>query len=121
MFPTGGSSPVSSPFIPVNELVADTSILDAFKSHCQSFDGGLSLSLFSAEEKVQVDLLRTLKRLHAPLIAYDEVMKWALRSCLQGHVFRDLPTSSRKTVMEKLKARVDLQGLRPLEKEFYLS
>jgi hypothetical protein len=101
VFPAGGSSPVPAPFILVNEFVADTSILDAFDSPCQSFDGGLSLSLFSAEEKVQVDLLQTLKRLHAPLIAYNEVMKWALRSCLQGHVFRDLPVSSQTTVVKR--------------------
>ena len=72
------------------------------------------------EEKVQVDLLQTLKRLRAPMIAYDETMKWAARSCLQGYVFRDDPTMSRNAVIEKLKSRVDLDSLRPMVKQLYL-
>ena len=98
----------------------DTSILDAYIARSESLNDGLSLSLFSVEEKVQVDLLQTLKRLRAPMIAYDEIMKWAVRSSLQGHVFRDVPLSSRKTVVEKLKVRVDLDSLRPIVKELYL-
>ena len=57
-------------------------------------DDGLDLSLFFVEEKVQIDLLQTLKRLKAPMIAYDEVMKWAVRSCSKGLFFatcRSLP------------------------------
>ena len=41
----------------------DTSILDAYIARSESLNDGLSLSLFSIEEKVQVDLLQTLKRL----------------------------------------------------------
>ncbi|KAI2492029.1 hypothetical protein MHU86_22525 [Fragilaria crotonensis] len=99
---------------------ADTSILDAYVARSESLNDGLSLSLFSVEEKVQVDLLQTLKRLRAPMIAYDEIMRWAVRSSLQGHIFRDVPLSSRKTVVEKLKVRVDLDSLRPVVKELYL-
>ena len=98
----------------------DTSILDAYIARSESLNDGLSLSLFSVEEKVQVDLLQTLKRLRAPMIAYDEIMKWAVRSSLQGHVFCDVPLSSRKTVVEKLKVCVDLDSLRPIMKELYL-
>ena len=36
--------------------VADGSILDAFLAHSESINDGLSLSLFSVEEKVQIDL-----------------------------------------------------------------
>lgn len=108
------------PSLLINELEADTSILGAFDSHWQSLDGNLSLSLYSDEENVQLDLLQTLKRLCAPLIAYNEVMKWVIRSCLQGHNFRDIPVSSRRTVMDKLKARVDLQSLQPLVKALCL-
>ena len=89
-------SPATLP--PVNtvaDVAVDTSILDSFVAHSESLSDGLSLSLFSVEEKVQVDLLQTLKRLRAPMIAYDEIMKWASRSCLQGYVFRDVPISSR--------------------------
>lgn len=99
---------------------ADTSIHDAFVARSESLNDGLSLSLFSVEEKVQVDLLQTLKRLRAPMIAYDEIMKWAARSCLQGYVFRDGPIMSRKAVIEKLKSRVDLDSLRPMVKQLYL-
>jgi hypothetical protein len=68
--------------------------------------------LFSVEEKVQIDLLQTLKRLHAPMIAYEEIMRWAVRSSLQGRVFRDVPhTSSQETVVD---------SLRPIVKELYL-
>jgi hypothetical protein len=47
-------------------------------------------------------------------------MKWAVRSSLQGHVFRDVQLSSRKNVVEKLKVRVDLDSLHPIVKELYL-
>lgn len=104
----------------ITDAVPDTSILDAFVVHSESLNDGLSLSLFSVEEKVQVDLLQTLKRLRAPMIAYDEIMKWASRSCSQGHVFRDVPISSRKTVIDKLKVRVDCDSLKPHVKELYL-
>ena len=48
--------------------VADGSILDAFVAHSESINDGLSLSLFSVEEKVQIDLLQTLKRLRLGLV-----------------------------------------------------
>ena len=100
--------------------VADDSILDAFLAHSESINDGLSLSLFFVEEKVQIDLLQTLKRLWAPLIAYEEIMKWASRSCLQGYSFRDAPIISRKGVVDKFKVRVDVKSLQPLVKELSL-
>ena len=83
-------------------------------------DDGLNLSTFSLEEEVQVDLLQMLKRLRCPMIAYDEVMKWAVRSCSRGHTFRDIPITSRKTVVDKLRDRVDFEGLTPILKQLYL-
>jgi hypothetical protein len=83
-------------------------------------DNGLNLATFSLEEEVQVDLLETLKRLRCPMIAYDELMKWAVRSCSRGHTFRDIPISSRKTVVDKLCDRVDFEGLTPILKQLYL-
>jgi hypothetical protein len=53
------------------------------------------------------------------MIAYDEIMKWAFRSCLQGHVFCDVPISSQKTVFDKLKGRTNLDSLHPHVKELY--
>ena len=69
----------SPPLLPADDRatkndVADGSILDAFLAHSESINDGLSLSLFSVEEKVQIDLLQTLKRLRAPLIAYEECL-----------------------------------------------
>ncbi len=90
-------------------------------SHMQSeVNGGLNGALFSLEEEVQVDLLRTLQRLKCPMIAYDEVMKWAVRSCSRGHSFHDLHISSRKTVVDKVRNRVDYEGLSPIVKQLYL-
>ena len=46
------------------------------------------------------------------MIAYEEIMRWAVRSSLQGRVFCDVPhTSSQKTVVN---------SLRPIVKELYL-
>jgi hypothetical protein len=115
----------SPPLLPADDGatkndVADGSILDAFLAHSESIDDGLSLSLFSVEEKVQIDLLQTLKRLRAPLIAYEEIMRWASRSCLQGYSFRDVPIMSRKGVIDNIKVRVDVKSLQPLVKQLYL-
>ena len=101
--------------------VADGSILDAFVAHSESINDGLSHSLFSVEGKVQIDLLQTLKRLRVPLILYDEIMRWASRSCLQGYAFRDVPIMSRKGVIDKLKLCVDVNSLQSLVKQLYLS
>ncbi len=98
----------------------DTSVLDAYIARSESCIDGLSISLFSVEEKVQVNLLQAVKRLCAPIIAYIEIMKWAVRILLQGPVFRYVPLSSRKTDVEKLKVCVDLYSLRPIVKELYL-
>jgi hypothetical protein len=90
------------------------SILGAFVAHSGSINDGLSLSLFSAEEMVQIDLLQPLKRLRAPMISYDEIMRWASRSCLQGYAFRDAPITSQKGVIDKLKRRENVNSLQPL-------
>ena len=102
--------------------VAEGSIFDAYVlAHSASINDGLSLSLFSVEEKVQIDLLQTLKRLpRAPLISYEERMRWASRSCLQGDSFRDAPIMSRNGVIDKLKLCLDVNSLQPLVKQLYL-
>jgi hypothetical protein len=83
-------------------------------------DDGLNLSMFSLEDEVQVQLLQTLKRLRCPMIAYDEVIKWAVRSCSRGHSFCNNSISSGKTVMDKLRNRVDFGGLTPILMQLYL-
>ena len=54
------------------------------------------------------------------MIAYDEVMKWAIRSCFRGHSFHHIPISSRKTAMGKFHDRVDFEGLTTRLKQLYL-
>jgi hypothetical protein len=109
---------------PVNTVtdaaVDSTSILHSLVAHSESLSDGLFLSLFPVEKKVQVDLLQTLKRLRAPMIAYDEIIKWASRSCLQGHAFCDVPISSQKTVLDKLKGCMNLDSFHPHVKVLYL-
>ncbi|KAI2500694.1 hypothetical protein MHU86_13777 [Fragilaria crotonensis] len=83
-------------------------------------DGGLSLSLFSREEQVQIDLLQTLNRLGAPMKAYEEVMRWATRSVQQGHNFCDAQLTSRKTLVSKLSARLSRVALEPIRADLYL-
>ena len=101
--------------------VVDRSILDAFVAHSESINDRLSLSLFSVEEKVQIDLLQTLKRLGVPMISYNEIMRWASRSCLQGYAFlADVPIMSQKGVIDKLKLCVVVNSLEPLVKPLYL-
>ena len=52
---------------------------------------------------------------------YDEIMRWASRSCLQGYAFRDVPNMSQKGVIDKLKLCVDVSSLQPaLVKQLYL-
>ena len=64
-------SPMSQPVDNTGTIndVVNWSILDSFVAHSESINDGLSLSLFSVEEKVQIDLLQILKRLRAPLIS----------------------------------------------------
>ena len=105
-----------------NNDVVDGSIFDAFVAHSESINDGLSLSLFSVEEKVQIDLLQILKRLRLPLISYTEIMRWAsTRSCLQGCAFHDVPIMSQKGGIDRLKLCSDINSLRPLVvKQLYL-
>ena len=84
----------------------------------RDINDGLNLSTFSLEEEVQLDLLETLKSLRCPMIAYDEVMKRAVRSCSRGHSFRDIPISSCKTVMGNFRDCVDFEGWPPCWSSF---
>jgi hypothetical protein len=104
----------SPPSLPADDSATKNDVAD------ESINDGLSLSLFSVEEKVHIDLLQALKRLRSPLIEYEEIMRWASRSCLQGYSFRDVPIMSRKGVMDKLKVRVDVKSLQPQVKHLYL-
>jgi len=92
----------------------NSSILVAYQEHTDSLDdNGLNLSLFSREEKVQLDLLQTLSNLCAPMKAYEAIMKWTIRSVRSGHVFRDTAITSRKTVLSRVTKRLNRDRLMP--------
>jgi hypothetical protein len=92
----------------------ESSMLYAYKEHIDSLDdNGLNLSLFSCQEKVQVDLLATLSKLGAPMKAYEAVMQWTNRSVRSGHVFCDTPITSRKTVLSRVRRRLNRDALTP--------
>jgi hypothetical protein len=79
----------------------------------------LSLDRFSIQEKVQVDLLRTLKQLKAPLKTFQEVLNWSERAKCAGYRFTEgKPT--RKSLLSKLQAMTHLKELQPQTKKLQL-
>jgi Plavaka transposase len=79
----------------------------------------LPLNKFSVQEKVQVDLLRTLKRLKAPLKTFQEVLDWSERAKCAGYRFTEgKPT--RKSLLSKLQAMTHLNELQPQTKKLQL-
>ena len=103
------------------DAVPDSSMLAAYQEHIDSLDdNGLNLSLFSCEEKVQLDLLQTLNKLGAPMKAYEAIMQWSIRSVRSGYVFRDTPITSRKTVLSRVTKRLNRDALTPTWETLHL-
>ena len=93
----------------------DSSMLAEHEEHLKSLDdNGLNLSLFSCQEKVELDLLQTLSNIGAPMRAYEAVMQWTIRSVRSGHVFRDGEITARKTVLSRVSKRLHRDGLKPM-------
>ena len=104
-----------------DEDAPDSSMLVAYQEHIDSVnDNGLNLSLFSREEKVQIDLLQTLSNLGAPMKAYKAIMQWTNRSVRSGHVFRDTAITSRKTVLSRVTKHLKGDRLIPVWETRYL-
>ena len=80
----------------------------------------LGLLRFSPEEKVQIELLDLLRKLHCPLKAFTVILKWAAKSNASGHVFREGFQPTREKVITKLYERYNMNGLIPKEKKLYL-
>ena len=80
----------------------------------------LGLARFSQEEKVQIELLDLLRKLHCPLKAFTIILKWAAKSNGSGHVFREGFQPTREKVIAKLYQRYHMNGLVPKEKKLYL-
>jgi hypothetical protein len=99
----------------------NSSMLAAYQEHIHSLDdNGLNLSLFSCEEKVQIDLLQTLSKIGAPMKAYEAIMQWTNRSVRSGYVFRNTPITSRKTVLSRVSKRLNRDALTPTWETLHL-
>ncbi|KAI2491070.1 hypothetical protein MHU86_23514 [Fragilaria crotonensis] len=72
------------------------------------------------EEKVLIELLDLLRKLHCPLKAFTVILKWAAKSNASGHVFREGFQPTREKVIAKLYERYNMNGLIPKEKKLYL-
>ena len=100
----------------------DISLLKLYNDITTDFnmmDDNLHLNKFSTQEMVQVDLLRTLKRLKAPLKTFKEVLDWADRANVAGYHFSaGVPT--RKTLISKLQEMTHLSKLKPQAKKLQL-
>ena len=74
---------------------------------------------YTTNEKVQVDLLRVLKELKAPLKTFKEVLDWASRAASTGYNFtRAQPT--RATVLNSIYQRQNMKHLLPQTKKLQL-
>ena len=73
------------------------------------------LETLSLQEKLQVDLLRTLMRLKVPIKTYKEVLDWAQRANDAGfHFSAEHP--SREQLLKNLKVRHHMHTLKPKQK-----
>jgi hypothetical protein len=103
------------------EDIPESSMLASYESHINSLDDkGLNLSLFSCQEKVELDLLQTLSKIGASMKAYEAIMQWTIRSVRSGYVFRDSAITSRKTVLSRVTKRLNREGLKPIWDTLYL-
>jgi hypothetical protein len=98
------------------EAEANNSFMKYYKEMIKASNDVLGLDLLSTEEKYQGDLLRTLKRLKAPLKTYKEILDWAKRASMGGYHFNtDRPT--RSSLISKMLERHNMSGLEPIEKK----
>lgn len=107
--------------IVIDDDTADTSLLKLYNdiNSVLYTNNELPLNKFSIQEKVQVDLLHTLKRLKAPLKMFHEVLNWAERAKCAGYRFTEgKPT--RKQLLAKLQAMTHLKDLQPQTKKLQL-
>jgi len=80
---------------------------------CQVFVPFGSGVIFQDKEKiVQVELMKLLKDLRAPLYAYDSIMQWAANATSLGHVFSQ-QFMLRETVLSELIRRHNMTNVAP--------
>jgi Plavaka transposase len=110
----------SSCSIGSNTTAPDNTLLDIYENLQHLNTDSLGLDKYSIDEKVQVDLLHTLKKLKAPLICFQEVLAWASRAHSMGYQFSGVTQPTRKTLLEKLCRKNCMTGLQPQEKKLRL-
>lgn len=103
-----------------SNTIPDNTLLDIYDNLQHLNTDSLGLDKYSVEEKVQVDLLHTLKKLKAPLICFQEILAWASRAHSMGYQFSGTTQPTRKTLMEKLYRKNCMTGLQPQEKKLRL-
>jgi len=111
----------ATPSIVIDADTPDTSLLKLYNdiNSVLYTDNELPLNKFSIQEKVQVDLLRTLKQLKAPLKTFQEILNWSERAKHAGYRFTEgKPT--RKSLLAKLQAMTHLKDLQPQTKKLQL-
>ena len=96
----------------------DESLLDMCNDLTDNHKNGkdtIGLETLSLQEKLQVDLLRTLMRLKAPIKTFKEVLDWAKRANDAGfHFSAEHP--SRERLLSNLKERHQMHTLKPKQK-----
>jgi hypothetical protein len=90
----------------------DESILQEYEEMLLSGMYGNNTSIYSTDEKVQLDLLQLLKKLKAPLKTFKEVLNWASRASSAGYCFTK-KQPSRKAVLNRLYQKQSMKQLLP--------
>ena len=83
----------------------DVSVLDLCLELFNLRANPLGLLRFSPEEKVQIELLDLLRKLHCPLKAFTDTLKWAAKSNASGRVFHEGYQPTREKIITKLYER----------------
>ena len=71
---------------------------------------------FDANEKIQVELLVILKKMKAPLEAFETILNWAAKASAVDYRFAK-PVPQRKKLLESLFQKLGMNDLLPKEKE----
>ena len=97
----------------------DVSVLDLCLELFKLQANPLGLLHFSPKEKVHIELLDHLRKLHCPLKAFTIILKWAAKSNA-SYVFREGFQPTHEKVITKLYKRYNMNGLILKEKKLYL-
>jgi hypothetical protein len=84
-----------------------------YQQHEEDFTPcGSNIELTNVEESVQIDLLKLLKDMRAPLYAYDTMMQWAANATSLGYTFHH-NSRGQDCILSDLIKRYNMQGIQP--------